>query len=112
MAQKIEWKMRVPFQPEHIPGVEICETEKHSVVAFGTNIGLPDEGPHLSLDYSLELLKKLKKSGCTKYHIERIDRPGGGFVVAFVGDENSSVGVIAPIVCLDRDSGYWTPSRK
>jgi hypothetical protein len=109
MAQKFEWKMCVPFQPAHIPGVEISETEKHNVVAFGTNIGLPDEGPCLSLDYSIELLKKLKKAGCTKYHIERVDRPGGGYVVAFVGDDNNSVGIIAPIISLERDSGYWTP---
>jgi len=114
MARKFEWRKCEPFCPGHIPGVEIIEIEKKNVIAFGINIDLPDEGPYLSIDESIELLKKLKKSGYEYYRVERVNNPNSkAYVVAFVGksddvhSEGSSAGVIAPLLTIERDGWYF-----
>ncbi len=107
MAPKYEWRTCTPFRPKHIPGVEITEIEKSNAIAFGTDISVPRDGPCLSVDYMIEVLKKLKKLGCTKCRIERIENPNGWFVVAFVGtgtwcdDDERHVGIVAPCVRVE-----------
>lgn len=114
MARKFEWRKCEPFCPGHIPGIEILEIEKKNVIAYGVNTDLPDKGPYLSIDESIELLKKLKKSGYEYYRVERIDNPNCNmYYIAFVGmsenihDTGSGAGVIAPLLTAERDGWYF-----
>ena len=105
MARKFEWRSCRPYAPGHIPGVVISEIEHKNTIAFGSDLCIPKEGPCLSIDESVEILKKLKKCRYKTYRIERIERPTGGFVMAFVGvaddstgDDKRCVGILAPYV--------------
>lgn len=117
MARKFEWKECKPFAPESIPGFAVTELEKRDIIAFGININLPDEGACLAIEESIELLKKLKKNGYRHYRIERVNKPTGGYTVAFVGksdeihDKGSKAGIIAPLLTFERDGWYWSSSR-
>ena len=117
MARKFDWRECKPFQPRYIPGIEIREIEKGDTIAFGMNYNLPDEGPCLKIDESMELLKKLKKSGYDYYQVERVSKPDDrGYTIAFVGkgdnphNKGSAAGVIAPLLTVERDGWYWEPT--
>lgn len=117
MARKFEWRDCKAFQPRYIPGIEIREVEKGNIIAFGLNYNLPDEGPYLKINESMELLKKLKKSGYDYYRLERVPKPDDrGYTIAFIGkgdnphDKGSAAGVIAPLLTIERDGWYWEPT--
>lgn len=113
MTKKYEWIKCTPFAPGHIPGIEVTEREKQGIIAYGFNLNAPDEGAYLSIDSSLELLRRLKKDKYKYFRVETINNPNGGYTIAFIGkndtihDKGSNAGIIAPLLTVERDGWYW-----